>query len=366
MNIAFYIDVMNYRGIANSTFQYALYNKKILKNKSIIFYNNKTKENRKDVINKFKKKFKVIGISHFNKIDNFKKKLKLKFIYIQKGGDKKDNLVSSNIKTLVHAIFPQRFNQQHGYNYAYISEWISHKFSNRKIPYVPLIVQSHKTNKDLKKKLNINKKSLVLGCHGGKGSFDLKFVRDSIIKAVNKRSDLVFLFLNIGKFCVHPRVKFLKGTTNENIKKKFINTCDAMIYGRSLGESFGLACAEFAINDKLIISYKFNKHKSHQYNSDSKLFIEYSSFNSLTKILLKMKKGKRKNIFNRYKKCEPSKAIFLFKKIFLDNKSKNYFSFTDYFLNYISFWKMYYFYLRHKIYNHYYNFFESKIIDIKH
>ena len=82
MNIAFYIDVMNYRGIANSTFQYALYNKKILKNKSIIFYNNKTKENRKDVINKFKKKFKVIGISHFNKIDNFKKKLKLKFIYI--------------------------------------------------------------------------------------------------------------------------------------------------------------------------------------------------------------------------------------------------------------------------------------------
>ena len=114
-------------------------------------------------------------------------------------------------------------------------------------------MQSYKTNKDLKKKLNINKKSLVLGCHGGKGSFDLKFVRDSIIKAVNKRSDLVFLFLNIGKFCVHPRVKFLKGTTNENIKKKFINTCDAMIYGRSLGESFGLACAEFAINNKMII-----------------------------------------------------------------------------------------------------------------
>ena len=33
-------------------------------------------------------------------------------------------------------------------------------------------------------------------------------------------------------------------------KKKFINTCDAMIYGRSLGESFGLSCGEFAIQIK--------------------------------------------------------------------------------------------------------------------
>ena len=33
MNIAFYIDEMNYRGVANSTYQFALQNKKILKNK---------------------------------------------------------------------------------------------------------------------------------------------------------------------------------------------------------------------------------------------------------------------------------------------------------------------------------------------
>ena len=29
------------------------------------------------------------------------------------------------------------------------------------------------------------------------------------------------------------------------IKDHFLNTCDAMIYGRSLGESFGLSCGEF-------------------------------------------------------------------------------------------------------------------------
>ena len=41
MNIAFYIDEMNYRGVANSTYQFALQNQKILKNKSIIFFNKK-------------------------------------------------------------------------------------------------------------------------------------------------------------------------------------------------------------------------------------------------------------------------------------------------------------------------------------
>ena len=65
MNIAFYIDEMNYRGVANSTYQFAFQNKKILKNKSIIFYNKKNYRNQKEVINRFKKKFKVIGITYF-------------------------------------------------------------------------------------------------------------------------------------------------------------------------------------------------------------------------------------------------------------------------------------------------------------
>ena len=62
MNVAFYIDEMNYRGVANSTYIYAINNKKILKNKSIIFYNKKNYRNKKEVIKKFKKKFISIGV----------------------------------------------------------------------------------------------------------------------------------------------------------------------------------------------------------------------------------------------------------------------------------------------------------------
>ena len=105
--------------------------------------------------------------------------------------------------------------------------------------------------------INIEKKQIVFGCHGGESSFDLVFTHDVIKKIVKIKKNITFLFLNINKFYSHPRVKFLKGTTNESYKKKFLNTCDAMLYGRSLGESFGLACAEFAIQNKSIISYKF-------------------------------------------------------------------------------------------------------------
>ena len=56
MVIAFYIDEMNFRGVANSTYQYALKNIEILKNISIIFYNKKNKSNKKEVVTKFKKK----------------------------------------------------------------------------------------------------------------------------------------------------------------------------------------------------------------------------------------------------------------------------------------------------------------------
>ena len=107
MIIAFYIDEMNFRGVANSTYKYALKNIEILKNNSIIFYNKKNKSNKKEVIEKFKKKFKVYGIEKFSEIDEYKKNLKIKYLYTQKSGNK-DGWISKEIKTLVHSVYPQK------------------------------------------------------------------------------------------------------------------------------------------------------------------------------------------------------------------------------------------------------------------
>ena len=364
MNIAFYLDEMNYRGVANQTFQLALNNKKILKNKSIIFYNKKNFRNKRDVIKKFKKKFIINGVSEFKEIDRYKDKYKIDFLYTQKSGNI-DNWHSNKIKTLIHAVYPQKLTEVHGNSYAYVSEWLSNNFSNKKIPFIPYIVEMNKTKGDLKTNLKIKKKQIVFGCHGGESSFDLKFVQDVLKKVVNVRKDITFLFLNINKFYNHPRIIFLKGTTDEVYKKKFVNTCDAMIYARSLGESFGLSCGEFAIQDKPIVSYRFNRHRSHKFNSFKGNFFEYKTFKELYFLLTNFKKNKRLIKKNKYKKYSSKKVMREFNNIFLNSEIKVNYSISDYLVNYLSFYKMHYFYLRHKLYNHYYNYFESKFINFK-
>ena len=353
---------MNFRGVANSTYSYAINNKKILKNKSIIFYNKNNYRNKLEVIKKFKKKFTLISISNFKEIDLYEEKFNLDYIYVQKGGNK-DEWYSANIKTLVHVVYPQKLNQIHGYNYVYISEWLSNKFSNKKIPYVPLIINSIKNSSNLRKKLKIRNNDLVFGCHGGESSFDMKFVQSAIINTVKKRKDIYFIFLNIDKFYKHPQIIFLKGTSNDHFKNKFLNTCDAMIYGRSLGESFGLACAEFAFKFKDIFSYKFNRHQSHKYNLPNKNYHEYSSYKSLHSLINNYQRKKRKLKYkSKYLNYTAKKTMKNFENVFLKNYQDLNFSFLDYLINYKNHIYMNYLYLRHKIYIYFFNYFYFKFL----
>ena len=138
-----------------------------------------------------------------------------------------------------------------------------------------------------------------------------------------------------------------------------------MIYGRSLGESFGLACGEFAIENKPIISYKFNRHRAHKYNTSANFFREYNSFSTLSKIILNFKKGSKKKAKSKYALNNPKKIMKLFNKYFLTEYGQLDISIIDIFKNYLSHLKMNYLYLRHKIYNHYYNLIESKILKKK-
>ncbi len=350
------------RGVANSTYQYAIHNKLLLKNKSIIFYDKNNQRNNNQVIKKFKKKFVLIGVNNLEEIDSYKFKLGLDYLYIQKSGQN-DAWQSNNIKTIVHSVYPQKLKEVHGDKYAFISEWMSYEFSNNKIPYVPYIVKLEKNKDNLRQKLKIKKYQTVFGCHGGHSSFDLKFVKDTLIDIVKKRKNLTFLFLNIEKFYDHPRIVFLKGSSDENYKRKFLNTCDAMLHGRSLGESFGLSCAEFAYLKKKIISYKFNRHRSHLYHLTNKNYLEYSNRGNLFNILSNFDKNEQiKNKRSKYSNYDAKTVMKKFKESFLDSPKAKQISLPDYLINYIAHIKMGYFYIRHKIYNHYYKFIASKLI----
>ena len=245
--------------------------------------------------------------------------------------------------------------------YKKVEKWLSKYFSNNKIPFVPLITEVKKNKNNLKKQLRISKNKLVFGCYGGESSFDLKFVQSAIINLTKKRKDIIFIFLNIKKFHNHKQIKFLKGTLNEDYKKKFINTCDAMIYGRSLGESFGLSIGEFAFYNKRIISYKFNRHRAHCFNVPYNQLMEYYSYNSLIKIILNFKK-KSLNNHNKYKDFSKKKVIKNFQKAFFKKEQNLDFSYWDYLKNYQNFLKMGYYYCRHKVYEHYFNFLQSKFL----
>ena len=353
LKIGFYLNEINYRGISNSVFLFAKNNEKILKNKSIIFYWSRSIDNEKEVIKKFKKNFKLYKVKDFVELDNLSKKLKLDYCYFQRSGH--EEFLLKNTKNIVHAVFPEK-SKYHGDNYAYVSNWLSKNCSNKKFSYVPLPVKLLKNNQDLRKKLRIPKNAKVFGYHGGPTSFDLNFVKDVVKKISSRKNNIYFCFMNINKFFSHKKVFFLKGTFSENQKVKFINTCDAMLHARSLGESFGISCAEFVIKKKPIFTYKFCRHRSH-FEICKENIITYHSFNDLIDKLIKFNKKKIKNLSLK-KMCSEENAIKKFNKIFLKKNIKFSLNLIDHVFIFFFYIKRNYFYVRHKIYTNFYKIFK--------
>ena len=144
------------------------------------------------------------------------------------------------------------------------------------------------------------------------------------------------------------------------IIKKFINTCDAMIYGRSLGESFGLACAEFLIQGKKLFSYKYNRHRSHAFENKKDKIEEYCSFNDLFQKLLQFKKKNiKKSISSSYKNYNSKKVMQKFKKVFLQKTTPQEIGLFEKMINFYGYFNMGLLYLKHKIYQHYYKLIEK-------
>lgn len=294
MRLGFFIPYgLNYRGVCLSSFNYAFYLKKYFNHKIFIFCEKKNRNNKIDILKKFKKNFKVFSINRFDDIQIINKKIKLDAIYIQKSGN--PEFLVPGVKNFIHAIFPQKLGMVHGDSYYYISNWLSQKYSNNKIPVLNFIIDKPKILKNLRKKFLINEKALVIGYHGGETSFDIEFVKDSVIQICkNNTNNIYFLFLNVPKFFEHPNIFFLKGTSDRVLISKFINTCDVMLHARSLGESFGLSCCEFAMQNKIILTYGFCMHRNHIHEFKNNIIVYYTKKDLINKILNLKKKKKNK------------------------------------------------------------------------
>jgi hypothetical protein len=322
-NIIFHSNQLGLRGTEVALFDYAFYNKKILGNESIITYNRNSINNNSGAIQRFQKFFKVIPYEKFSEVDNIICNMSIDLMYAIKSGGR-DEAISQCVPTMVHAVFPVSPKHIHGASYAFLSNWLSRVCSNNLIPYVPPIIELPNEDADMRDFLGIKKSSIVFGCYGGSNSFDIQFVKKVVVDVVDIRDDIYFIFMNIDKFADHPRVIFLSGSSDAVIKVKFINTSDAMLHARMLGESFGLACGEFSIRNKPILTFAGSRDTNHIEILGKKAIL-YHNYQDLFLILTNFSPSEMKiQSWDCYSKLfNPSSVMNMFDNNLIGVASKN-------------------------------------------
>ena len=316
MKIAFHDNALSLRGTTVAIYDWAYWTRHYLGLDPIIMYDNKNKFNDVGVIEKFSKEFSVFSYNDKSEIDKILSENKCDAFLMEKGG-KPDGIMSTVAKNLVNAISVCSVSDIHGDVYAMGSKWLS-KITDYQIPYVPYMVHLPDVEEDMREELSIPKDSLVLGRNGGWETFDLPFVKQAIKQVLDERSDVWFIFQFTEPFIEHERVIYLPGTSDMNIKVRFINTCDAMLHARHVGESFGLSCAEFSIRNKPIITYEKSPERNHIDTLGEK-GIYFETESDILHILKNLDKVEINSLqWNCYQDYTPEKVCQKFKEIYLN------------------------------------------------
>ena len=264
MNIAIHTNSLDDRGCGKAAFDYAEALQSELGHNVSLYSSSRLNNESAD---KCKSKFKVrhydirIGSPENNalikkELERFVDEDKIDFMHLTKSGDD-DGITPTNCKTGIHCVFTMA--HPHGSVYAGVSEYMAKKF-NQPL-YVPSIIRAMPCTHDYRKQYNIPSDALVMGRHGGRGTFDLPFVKQAIIKILEYRKDIWFLFKNTDRFIDHERVIHLPWMPEEQDIYNFIHACDAMIHARSDGETFGMAVGEFSVCNKPVVTWSGKGYK---------------------------------------------------------------------------------------------------------
>lgn len=316
MKIAFHDNCLSLRGTTVAIYDWAYWTRHYLGIEPIIMFNTNHPENDTGVYKKFEKEFPVFGYSNISEIDSILTQNNCDIFFMEKGGQP-DGIISNVCKNFVNAISGHWSSSWiHGDVYAMGSKWLS-KITNYTIPYVPYIVHLPDHNEDMRDELSIPKDALVIGRNGGWDSFDISFAKDAIREVIDQRKDLWFVFQFTEPFIEHERVVYLPGSADLNVKVKFINTCDAMVHARYIGESFGLSCAEFSLRNKPVITWFNSPERNHIDTLGEKGFY-YQSKYELIDILKNLDKKEINNSeWNMYQEYSPEKVVEKFREVYL-------------------------------------------------
>jgi hypothetical protein len=312
VKIAFWDNFLGERGTAVALYDYALYNKTLLNNESIIVYDTTSSGNVNSVIQKFKDNFNVYGVQNFNEVDKILQATKTDILYVIKSGEY-DGKLSIHTKTVVHCVFSCA--HPHGNVYSSIAPWIP--YNDNKYPVVPHMINLPNHNRNLRKTLNISNDAIVFGRYGGYDQFDINYVHTIVYNIAKQYLNIYFIFLNTRPFCkVLPNIIHLDKIIDLDKKVEFINTCDAMLWARTDGETFGLSIGEFSSKNKPILCTEAGS-LAHKHILKENAF--WYDQNTLEKIILTFdKKEVLKKNWIGYKDYSPENVMNIFKKVYID------------------------------------------------
>jgi glycosyltransferase involved in cell wall biosynthesis len=182
---------------------------------------------------------------------------------------------------------------------------------------IPHIVSLPDCDDNLRETLNIPKDVIVFGRYGGKDEFNIPDTKQAIQDYLYYDSSMYFLFMNTVPFYDHPNIIYVKGNLDPIYKVSFINTCDAMIHSREMGETFGLSIAEFSSKNKPVITCPCGDLEHIRILGDRAIL--YHNKDELFDIFCNIRQiiGMR-NDWNAYSKYTPSEVMSLFREYIFD------------------------------------------------
>jgi hypothetical protein len=313
MKIVFNENALSLRGTAICLFDLAFYNQTILGNESIIIYDTTHPANNNLVIEKFSKQFSVYGYTDFSIADEHIKSAGCDAAFFIKHG-RNDGRYSKYVKNLIMAVGICDASDSHGDVYAFCSKWLADT-CNIGVDYVPHMINLPDVDKDLREQLGIPSTATVFGRTGGWETFDIPFVKEAIKDILNSRDDIYFVFQYTEPFYSHPRIIYLDASADMVFKVKLINTYDAFLHGRKVGESFGIAVFEASSKNKRVITYFDSPERNHiEVLGDKGLY--YRNKDEFITIINNFDRNIEGD-FNCAKDFTPEKVMQKFKDIYL-------------------------------------------------
>lgn len=306
MNVLFLSNQLCLRGTSVAIYDYAHYNETILGNTSYIaapFNSDMT------AYDKFFNRFKTNLYRYdTNVLQAISDNLNIDVAYHIISGETLPTALQ-NCKNVYHGVFTG----EHPGITAVVSKWLGNKYNK---PHVSHIVSLPEIKDDYREWLNIPPEATVFGRYGGADSFDDDMVQRVVYNVALRHPGIYFLFMNTNEFCYKlPNIIHVEGSTDVEVKRSFVNTCSAMIYGRSRGETFGLSIAEFLYCNKPVICSINAPERNHiEIMGDKGIYFDGEK--ELEAILLNFKRGDYD--YSQLVECfQPPIVMRQFEEIFL-------------------------------------------------